>query len=681
MLLDELDIKNLRGVGDKRAQLLRKLGVPTVGALLRFYPRAYEDWSEYTDIRSCVPGETAVIRATMTTVMSSRFIRKGMTIFSGTACDDAGVRFRVTLFNNPYLAEKIRKDGVYLFKGKVTFDFGKPEMSSPTVQEEGSSRQFVPKYRQTENLSSRQIEQSVNRALAMMDSASYPDPIPHELQKRRRLCSQSFAVRQIHSPDSAEKLKDARDRLVYEELLTLQLALLLMRGRSRKKTAVKLKKDYTDEFFSLLPFSPTNAQRCAVKEAMSDMLTGDCPMSRLLQGDVGSGKTAVAAALCYNVAKNGCQSALMAPTEILAQQHYKSLSALLEGSGVEVCLLTGSMTAAQKRETKEKLKSGECQLAVGTHALISDGVEFSSLSLVITDEQHRFGVKQRSALAEKGQEPHTLVMSATPIPRTLALLMYGDLDVSVLDELPAGREKIDTLVIGSDKRERAFGFVRKALDEGRQAYIVCPLVEENEEEESTLVSAKAYAKELAQDAFKGYSVGLLHGKMTGAEKEKTMRGFADGTVQLLVSTTVVEVGVDVPNAVIMLIENAERFGLSQLHQLRGRVGRGKYKSYCILVSDARNEAALSRLGTMKRTSDGFEIAAEDLKLRGPGEFFGERQSGLSIGTKIADLALDTRMFACAQEDAREILESDPSLDDHPELSRRVSQVFDESYSC
>lgn len=679
MLLDELDITELKGIGDKRTQLFMKLGVPTVGALLRFYPRGYEDWSDVKTVRSVVPGEVSVIRGTLTTPVTTHFVRKGMTLYTAAACDDGGVRFKVTFFNNPYIPRILRQDSTYLFRGRVTFDYGTAQMNSPLTQPDGAVDNFVPKYRCVEGLNSKTIAQSVGRALALMNDSSFPDPLPDGYRRKRRLCSQNEAIRQIHAPENEEKLSQARERLVYDELLTLQLALFTMKGRSVSETAKPFENDFTDGFFSLLPFEPTGAQKRAVAEAVADMKK-KTPMSRLLQGDVGSGKTAVAAALCYHTAKNGCQSALMAPTEILAEQHYNTLSKMLEGTGVTVCLLTGSMKAKEKRETREKIKSGECKLAVGTHALISEGVEFDDLALVITDEQHRFGVKQRSALAQKGQSPHMLVMSATPIPRTLALIMYGDLDVSVLDELPKGRQKIETYVIGGDKRERAYNYVRKFLDEGRQGYIVCPLVEESEEM-TELAPAKQYAKQLAENEFKGYTVGLLHGKMSGAEKEKTMRGFANGEIQLLVSTTVVEVGVDVPNAVIMVIENAERFGLSQLHQLRGRVGRGSYQSTCILISDAENETAKSRLNTMRRTSDGFEIAAEDLKLRGPGEFFGSRQSGLSTETKIADLALDMRVFTQAQDDAREILKKDGALEkpEHKELKRRVSQLFDESF--
>ncbi len=680
MLLDNMDIRNLKGIGDKKAESFAKLGVTDIGSLLRFYPRTYEDWSESASLNGANPFDIPVIRAVVTSNVSERFVRRGMTIYSAAACDDNGVFFKLTFFNNPYIKSLLQKGKTYLFRGRINFSFRTPEMTSPKFLRADKAGHLEPIYRQTANLTSRTIAQTVQNALSMMNDENFPDPVPPALLEERGLCSLQEAVRGIHRPNDSAHLKNCRDRLVYEELLILQLALFRLKGKNRKQTALHLSRDYSDEFFSLLPFAPTNAQRRAVKEALRDMTEGECPMSRLLQGDVGSGKTAVAAALCYCTAKNNMQSALMAPTEILAEQHFRSLSELLSPAGIKVRLLTGSLKMSEKKAVYEELKSGECDLVIGTHALISEKVEFSRLALVITDEQHRFGVKQRAALSEKGENPHMLVMSATPIPRTLALIVYGDLDVSVLDELPAGRQKVDTYHIDSGKRERAYNFVKKHLDEGRQAYIVCPLVEESEEEGSELASAVAYAEELQNGAFRGYTVGLLHGKLSGAEKDGVMRDFADGKIQLLVATTVVEVGVNVPNAVLMVIENAERFGLSQLHQLRGRVGRGQHKSHCILISDFTNEEAVARFNIMKSTNDGFVIAAEDLKQRGPGEFFGQRQSGLSGDAKLADLAMDTRMFAIAQADALDISEADPCLSYvcHRALRDRVDAMIGES---
>jgi ATP-dependent DNA helicase RecG len=459
---------------------------------------------------------------------------------------------------------------------------------------------------------------------------------------------------------------------VFEELLVLQLGLLRLKGRTRAKNCLCLTQDSSQEFFAMLPFAPTNAQRRAVNEAIADM-QGKYPMNRLIQGDVGSGKTAVAAALCYCVIKCGMQAALMAPTEILAQQHYHSLSELLSPAGIHVALLTGSVTAAKLRVLLEQLKSGEIQLLIGTHAILSDGVEFNKLGLVVTDEQHRFGVAQRAALSSKGNHPHMLIMSATPIPRTLALMIYGDLDLSVLDELPPGRQKIETYAINSGKRTRAFRFLHNHIDAGQQCYIICPLIDEGQ---SDMASVQVYTDELREKWFPNDRIAMLHGKMKPKEKEAVMSDFAAGKIDILVSTTVVEVGVDVPNATVMLIENAERYGLSQLHQLRGRVGRGKVKSTCILVSDAQNEEAVSRLHVMCETCDGFRIADEDLRLRGPGDFFGARQHGLPE-LKIADMVNDMELLKQAQATAHAILTEDESLvqPNHRGLRAEVNQLF------
>ena len=501
------------------------------------------------------------------------------------------------------------------------------------------------------------------------------DPLPEAVRTKYQLCHIRYALKQIHFPDDNETLATARDRLVFEELLILQLGLLRLKGRKRGTAGLRITEDHTEEFWRLLPFEPTNAQRRAAADAIRDMSSDGQPMSRLLQGDVGSGKTAVAAAICHTAAKNGIQSALMAPTEILAEQHFQSFEKLSEPCGIRVGLLTGSMTAAQKRHIRELTALGMIDVLIGTHALISDGVEFASLGLVITDEQHRFGVNQRGALAAKGKNPHVLVMSATPIPRTLALIIYGDLDISVLDEMPKGRIPISTYFVDGGKRERAYNFVKKHVADGYQGYVICPLVEEGENS-GEMKAAQSYAESLTEGYLSGCRVGLLHGRMKGAEKERVMQAFASGGLDVLVSTTVVEVGVNVPNAVIMIVENAERFGLSQLHQLRGRVGRGNVQSYCILISDATNDAAVSRLRIMCSTNDGFVIANEDLKQRGPGDFFGSRQHGLP-DMKIADMMTDMHLFAAAQEAAKQILAKDPDLTqkENAGLSREVASLF------
>ncbi len=667
------DIRYLKGVGEKRAELFQKLGIKTVGDLLEFYPRLYEDWSKITPISKTFLGENACIRGIVTYNPEESRIRKGLTVYK-TGVTDGDEVLKLTIFNNKYAAEALKEGEEYLFFGKVGGNIFNREMTNPAfVKAEGGDR-IRPVYRSTQMLSSKIIEKTVRTALDGMKEIT-EDALPYSVREKYSLCAVDYAYENIHFPKSDYDLSAARKRLIFEELLVLQMGLILLRGRNRKKTGYIINENYTEEFCNLLPFSLTSAQRRAIAEAVEDMKKST-PMNRLVQGDVGSGKTAVAAAIIYNAAKNGFQSALMAPTEILATQHYNTLKKLLENTGIEVGLLTGAVTASQKKKIKEKLKNGETSLIIGTHALIQKDVEFKKLGLVITDEQHRFGVEQRGSLSGKGENPHTLVMSATPIPRTLALMIYGDLDVSVLDELPPGRQVTETYKIGSDKRERAFNYVKKHLDKGLQAYFVCPLVEEGETE---LASAEEEAEKLKSGFFRDYSVGLIHGKMKPKEKDEIMEKFSSGEIQILVSTTVIEVGVDVPNAVIMVIENAERFGLSQLHQLRGRVGRGKEKSTCILISDAENEEAVSRLSVMCKTADGFKIADEDLKLRGPGDFFGARQHGLPE-MKIADMLKDVKVVAQAQSAAKEILKNDPKLTsaENRGLRKKIISLFDSS---
>ena len=661
MRLDS-DVRYLKGVGEKRAGLYRKIGINTVGDLIENYPRAYEDWSQTKEIAETIVGETACVKAMVCFRPEKAVIRKGMTIYKTAVTDGIDV-MKITIFNNRFSAEKLEEGREFLFFGKVAGNLTSREMTNPAVAEVEGGDRIRPIYSQTKDLSTKVIEKNVRQALDNVKD-ELADTLPDEIRKKYNLSSLVFSLENIHFPKSEYNLYSARRRLIFEELLTLQLGMMLMRGKNIKKTGQVLKKDYTREFLSLLPFEATNAQKRAISEAVRDM-TSHTPMNRLLQGDVGSGKTVVAAALIYNCAKNNIQSALMAPTEILAFQHYNTLKKLMENSGVEVVLLTGSNTASQKKAIKSKLKSGEAMLAVGTHALIQKDVEFQNLGLVITDEQHRFGVEQRGTLTQKGESAHVLVMSATPIPRTLALIIYGELDVSVLDELPAGRQRTETYSVSSELRLRALNYVKKHIDEGYQGYVVCPLVDD-EDNESSMKAAKQYADELQNGVFKNYSVGLLHGKMKPSEKEAVMKKFSDGEISILVSTTVIEVGVDVPNAVIIVIENAERFGLSQLHQLRGRVGRGNIKSTCILISDAKNEEAQARLGTMCRTTDGFVIADEDLKLRGPGDFFGSRQHGLPE-LKIAGLMSDTKIMKEAQKTAKDILTDDPTLEKEKNL--------------
>ncbi len=653
--------------------MLSRLGVSDVNALVRLYPRVYEDWSRIKSINEAQIGEICCIKGIVGSPVRKSLIRKGLTLYKTEITDGSGI-MGITIFNSRFAAEKLTEGDEFLFFGRVGGNLYRKEMNSPEIEPSEGADRIRPIYPQTHGLNSKMIEKLVRTALTECRD-ELVDPIPLWLREKYCLMNLPDSLWNIHFPKSPDYLEEARRRLIFEELLILQLGLEKMRLQTQKNAGAIIERDFSDEYFSHLPFSPTGAQRRAVKEAMRDMMSGR-QMNRLLQGDVGSGKTAVAAALVYSAAKNSMQSALMAPTEVLAEQHYKTFLRLFEGCGINVELLTGSDTAAQKRRKKEALKAGKIDLLIGTHAIIQSDVEFKFLALVITDEQHRFGVEQRNALGEKGENPHLYVMSATPIPRTLALIIYGELDISILDELPPGRQKIETYAVTSELRQRAYNYVKKHLDAGRQGYIICPLVDEGESD-TELASAVKYADELQRGDFRGYTVGLMHGKMKSVDKKKVMESFSKGETQLLVSTTVIEVGVDVPNAVIMVIENAERFGLSQLHQLRGRIGRGQYKSTCILITDAKNDTAQRRMKVMETTTDGFKIADEDLRLRGPGEFFGSRQHGLPE-MKIADMLKDRGTLEETQRAAKEIMARDPELSS-PEstaLKNEIQRLFD-----
>lgn len=663
----EYGIQYVKGVGEKKAQFFNKLGVYTIADLLHFYPRKYEDWTNRTTVANAPTDEPVFIEATMITPVKESLIRKGMTLYKCNFSDGENV-IHVTLFNNKYLAKSLLTFDEYVLYGKIEKSFTSASMSSPQIENLQSAKGVHPIYPATDKLNSRAIARVVRAALEKVGEIE--ETLPEAILKKYNLCSLDFAVKQIHFPDTKENIEIARKRLIFEELLTLQLGLLKLKDKKRTKNELKLEKSYSDEFFSLLPFEPTNAQKRAVEDCINDMMSNES-MNRLVQGDVGSGKTAVAAAVMYTATKNGYQSAMMAPTEILATQHFESLSKLLANTDIKLALLTGSTKAKEKREIKADLIDGKIDIIIGTHALIQNDVEFKNLALVVTDEQHRFGVEQRATLAMKGNNPHLLVMSATPIPRTLGLIIYGDLNISILDELPPGRQTIRTDYVDSRYHERIYKFIRDAVDKGSQAYIVCSLVDEGEND---LISAKEYAQRLSETAFKGYNLALLHGKMKPKEKDRAMSAFANGDVDILVSTTVVEVGVDVPNATIMLIENAERFGLSQLHQLRGRVGRGKEQSYCILVSDNKGDNARDRLNLMKQTSNGFEIADYDLKTRGPGDFFGKRQHGLP-NLVIADMLEDMETLKECQKCANEMLKDDPKLDKYPALCTQINNMF------
>ena len=670
MLTAFTDIQYLKGVGEKRAVVLKSKGIDTVGALLRFYPRAYLDWTDIKLIRDAELWTNCCIKAKIVTPIKANFIRKDMTIYKFAAEDESG-RIWVTLFNQKYLAEKLRTGREYLFYGKTEGDLFERNMSSPIIKE-GFYNGIEPIYPASKGMSSAALEKLVKTAMSSVDIA---ETLPEEVRKRNDLCDINFAIENIHFPRTAENLDIAKKRLVFEELFILQAGLTFLKRHSRGKTGCIISKNYLEEFKEKIPFPLTGAQERVINESLSDMSSGR-PMNRLIQGDVGSGKTAVAAALMYIGVKNGYQSALMAPTEILAEQHYATLVSITENTDIKCGLLTGSLTKKQKTLVKEAIKNGEIDVVVGTHALLVDDVEFDNLGLVITDEQHRFGVVQRGKLSKKGQNPHTLVMSATPIPRTLGLIIYGDLDISIIDEYPRGRQVIDTYCVDSSYRTRIYNFIKKFINEGRQAYIVCPLVEENETLDIT--PATEYFETLKSGAFKDYSLGLLHGKMKAKEKDAVMRSFSDGEIQLLIATTVIEVGIDVPNAVVMVIENAERFGLSQLHQLRGRIGRGKHKSHCILISDNKSVDTKKRLGVIKDTSDGFKIADEDLKLRGPGDFLGSRQHGLP-DMKIADLFADREVLRLAGMEVNNLIKSDPSLEksENAGLKEEIKKLYNE----
>ena len=673
-------IQYVKGVGEKRAALFAKLDIRTVRDLLAHYPRDYEDWSHPLTIGEAPYGKPCCIRAHVTSPVQEYRVRKGLVLYKFTV-SDGREGMHITLYNVKYTAEKLGVGTpIYLF-GTVSGNFHRREMSAPLIEFNPDADRLRPIYPQTAGLNSHAIEKVVRTAMEALGPLLDADPLPPSVGTGNRLMPRGQALRAVHFPDSRAQAERARARLAFEECLLLQLGLFRLKGRSRGTTAVRILQDHTPDFTAKLPFTLTGAQKRAMAECLADLRSGH-PMSRLVQGDVGSGKTAVAAGVAYSLMREGWQAAMMTPTEILAQQHATSLQKLLPDC--RVGLLTASLRAPQKREVLAGLADGSIQLVVGTHALLSDKVEFARLGLVITDEQHRFGVAQRAALAAKGTDPHLLVMSATPIPRTLALIIYGDLDVSVLDELPPGRQPVETFAVGTDKRERAYAYVRKHIEAGRQGYVVCPLVEDQEEDENglpaeaPLASATAFADRLREGALFGCRVGLLHGRLKAADKEAVMAAFAAGEIDVLVATTVIEVGVDVPNAVIMVIENAERFGLAQLHQLRGRVGRGKHKSTCILISDNRGSVTKARLSAMTRTNDGFKIADEDLRLRGPGDFFGNRQHGLPR-LKLAALTGDLSLVSQAQDTAAALLETDPllQLPEHKALAAEVAALFAE----
>ena len=666
-------ITMLKGIGPAKARLFEKLNIFTLGDLICHFPRGYEDRTKLKPIEKLEPDVPACFRAMVMGTPRTSHIRKGLDITRVQVADTTG-RLNVTFFNNKYAAEALQYGREYIFYGAVSGDFIGYNMTNPVFEALDSTpvttRRILPIYPLTAGLSNAVMLKTVRQAMAVCDAPE--EILPAQIREKYGILPAERSYSAIHEPSSMAEAELAKKRLIFEEFFVFSAGLSLLRAaRAGKKCAPYANTDLS-EFTAALPFALTGAQSRAVEEILSDLRRG-VPMNRLVQGDVGSGKTMVAAAALYAAVKNGFQGALMAPTEILAEQHYASLKKLFAPMGITLGLLTGSMSVKQKRELRERLSAGEIQIVIGTHALITDATQFDKLGLVVADEQHRFGVAQRSRLSAKGSDPHLLVMSATPIPRTLALLMYGDLEVSILDELPPGREPVDTFLVGESYRARINAFIRKQVSEGHQCYVVCPAVEENDE--LNLKAATQWA-EVLQSVFPDLRIALLHGQMKGAEKEAVMTEFAKGSADVLVATTVIEVGVDVPNATLMVIEDADRFGLSQLHQLRGRVGRGKAKSYCILTSRNKNQETLQRLKALCKTTDGFKIAEEDLKLRGPGDFFGSRQSGLPA-FRVADLSFDLATLKEAQTASAQWIEEYGSSD-RPEaqaLRQRIGELF------
>ena len=671
------NVRYIKGIGEARAAALEKLGITTLGDLIAYFPRGYEDRTQVRPIRELTAGESVCVRGMVAADLTAYRISGGRTIAKTRVVDDSG-SLDLVFFNMEHRRDALHQGDVCVFFGKVEDNLRRKQMINPLFEPEGRQQvtgRIMPIYPLTagvtQGLMARAARQGLDACRELL-----PDVLPDEVRQAHKLCYVNYAYENIHFPASPEALEVARRRLVFEELFLLTCGLQLLRQRRRDVAGPACRRMSMEPFYRRLPFALTGAQRRAIADAVEDMVSGK-PMNRLCQGDVGSGKTVVAAACIWFAVESGWQTALMAPTEILARQHYQGLAPLLARFSIRCALLTGSTRAKERREILAGLADGSIDLCIGTHALLTEDVQYRKLGLVVTDEQHRFGVNQRAALSQKAEDPHMLVLSATPIPRTLALVIYGDLDVSVIDELPPGRQKVDTFALGESYRPRVQAFIRKLAAVGQQIFIVCPLVGEADQIPDERKAVTAYARQLQEQVFPDLRVAVLHGKMKPREKEKVMAAFAAGESDILVSTTVVEVGVDVPNATCMVVENADRFGLSQLHQLRGRVGRGKAKSYCILLSDSQNEETRARLKVMTQTNDGFRSSQEDLRLRGPGDFFGQRQHGLPA-MKIADLSCDMRLLDEAQTAARQLMERDPELTDpaHRPLRRRIRQLFD-----
>ncbi len=654
----ETDIKLLKGIGDAKAKQLLRLGVFTVWDLLTYFPVRFEDRRAVKKIFDLEHDSFATVNGIVVTPVSEHYVRKGLTYYKLQIRDDTGIATCI-FFNNPYLKNYLKKGYEYSFYGKINIRGNVREILAPEFEPSSQSqctKCIVPVYPLTSGITQKFLRKTISDTYRDYEKY-FRDSIPPEILKEHSLCSVEYAIKNIHFPSDSKSLEIAKKRLVFEEFFILQTTLRKMKESGSKERGIAFTDTDISPFENSLPFTLTSAQKTVTGEILRDLSSGNV-MNRLVQGDVGSGKTVVAASALYACVKNGYQAAMMAPTEVLARQHYNDLSPILSQFGIKCALLTGSTTAKNKREIYEKLKNGEIDIAFGTHALITDKVIFKSLALAITDEQHRFGVRQRMMLSSKGKSVHTLVMTATPIPRTLALIVYGDMDISVIDSLPPGRQEIDTYCVGENMRERIYAFIRKEVEKGNRAYIVCPSVEENEE--MPLKSAEEHFNNLSKYIYPDIPMGIVHGKMKAKDKETSMSDFVSGNTKILVSTTVIEVGVNVPEATLMVIENAERFGLSQLHQLRGRVGRGKEKSYCVLFCGSFSQDIKERMKIMTESRDGFKISETDLKLRGPGDFFGTRQHG-EIHFKIADLADDFSVLKASGIAAEKLLKNDPSL--------------------
>lgn len=677
--LKNKSIRYVKGVGESRLSLFEKLGISSVYELLTYYPKDYEDRSKIKNIADIEDGETCSFEGTVVSSVSEARPRRGMVISKVSIQDSTG-RITAVWFNQQYVKKSLALGENYIFYGKVDRKPNRLQVTNPVFEVVGStamnkSLKILPVYSSTKNLGQNIIRVIVQEALRALDDTELEDKLPESVRKRYNLSALVQCIKAIHFPASLVQKEEARHRLVFEELFMLQLGLLNYKSLAvNPGLGIRFHRPpETEHFINSLPFKLTDAQKRVLEEVEKDMESGNV-MNRLVQGDVGSGKTIIAVLALFKTVKCGYQGALMVPTEILAEQHYKSIKPLFEKYNITVELLSSSQPKKQKQWVFEGLSAGSIDVVIGTHALIEDTVQFQKLGLVVTDEQHRFGVRQRTILAEKGQNPDVLVMTATPIPRTLALILYGDLDISIIDQLPPGRKPIKTYSVNEAMRDRINKFIREKVLEGRQVYIVCPLVEESEEIEAR--SAVMTAEEISSNVFKDLKVGIIHGKMKASEKEAIMISFVSGEISILVSTTIIEVGVNVPNATLMVIENAERFGLAQLHQLRGRVGRGAEQSYCVLFNQSKSKVSRERMKIMSQSNDGFVISEKDLEIRGPGDFFGTKQHGLPE-LKIANLYRDIEVLKLAQESAKELLEQDPGLERNKGLKAYLTSYFGE----